>query len=79
MEHQPWQKLRCKQIQADMEALTARLIQAERALVDTRLQISAEPKVAPLMDTRTSGKAHTFTGEYKDWPELSFQLKHFAG
>ena len=31
------------------------------------------------MDTRTNGKAHTFTGEYKDWPEWPFQLKHFAG
>ena len=31
------------------------------------------------MDTRTNGKAHTFTGEYKDWIEWPFQLKHFAG
>ena len=57
------------QMRADMEALMARLIQTEQALMDTRQQVAAVPKVtAPLVDTRTIGKAPTFTGEHKDWP-----------
>ena len=68
------------QIRADMEALMARLIQTERALVDTRLQGAAVPKAtAPLVDTRTIGKAPTLTGEHKDWPEMSFQFTAFIG
>ena len=35
-------------MRADMEALMARLILAEQALLDARLQISAAPKAAPL-------------------------------
>ena len=31
------------------------------------------------MDTRTIGKALTFTGEHKDWPEWSFQLTAYMG
>ena len=51
------------------------MIQTERDLVDTRQQVAALPEVtAPLVDTRTSGKAPTFTGEHKDWPEWSVQL-----
>ena len=43
--------------------------------MDTRRQVAAVPKVtAPLVDTRTIGKAPTFTGEHKDWPEWSFQF-----
>ena len=62
------------QMRADMEALMARLVQTERALMDTR-KVAAVPKVtAPLADTRTIGKAPTFTGEHKDWPEWSFQF-----
>ena len=55
------------QMRADMEALMARLIQTERALLDTRQQVAAVPNVtAPLVDSRTIGKASTFTGEHKD-------------
>ena len=63
------------QMRSDMEALTTRLVQTERALMDTRQQVAAVPKVAaPLVETRTSGKAPTFTGGHKDWPEWSFQF-----
>ena len=34
------------QIRADMEALMARLVQTERALLDTRQQFAAVPKVS---------------------------------
>ena len=57
-----------------------RLVQTERALMDTRQQIGAAPKAAaPLADTRTIGKAATFTGDHKDWPEWSFQLTAYMG
>ena len=53
------------QVRSDMETLMTRLVQ----------QVAAGPKVAaPLVDTRTIGKAPTFTGEHKDWPEWSFQF-----
>ena len=68
------------QMRADMEALAARLIQTEQALLDTRQQLAAVPKVtAPLVDTRTIGKAPTFTGEHKDWREWSFQFTAYMG
>ena len=60
------------QMRAEMEALMARLIHTEQALLDTRLQISAAPTAASVVDTRTIGKAPTFTGEHKDWPEWPF-------
>ena len=67
-------------MRADMEALMARLVQTERALLDTRQQIAAVPKVsAPLVDTRTIGKAPTFTGVHTDWPEWSFQFVAYMG
>ena len=63
------------QLRADMEALVARLVQTERVFMDTRQQVAAVPKVSsPLVDTRTVGKAPTFTGEHKDWPEWSSQF-----
>ena len=68
------------QMRADMEALMARLVQTERALIDARQQVAAVPKVtAPLVDTRTIGKAPTFTGEHKVWPEWSFQFTAYMG
>ena len=58
----------------------ARLVQTERALVDTGLQVAAVPRAtAPLVDTRTSGKALTFTGEHKDLPEWSFSVHSVHG
>ena len=54
-------------MRADMEALMARLIQTEQALLDTRQQVAAAPRTAaPLVDTRTIGEASTFTGEHKE-------------
>ena len=48
--------------------------------MDTRQQIAAAPKAAaPLVGTRTIGKAPTFTGEHKDWPECSFQFTAYMG
>ena len=45
-------------MRSDVEALMTRLVQTERALMDTRQQVAAVPKVAaPLVDTRTIGKA----------------------
>ena len=59
------------QMRADMVA---------RALMDTRQQVAAVPKVtAPVVDTRTTGKAPTFTGEREDWPEWSFQFTEYMG
>ena len=56
------------------------LVQTERALMYTREQIAAAPKAAALLvDTRTTGKAPTFTGEHKDWPEWSFQFTAYMG
>ena len=58
----------------------ARLVQTERALIDTRQQVEAVPKVTvPFVDTGTIGKAPTFTGEHKDWPEWSFQFTAYIG
>ena len=55
----------------------ARLLQTER---DTRQHIAAVPKVtAPLVDTRTFGKALIFTGQDKDWRVWSFQLTAYMG
>ena len=63
------------QMRSDMEALMTRVVHTERALMDTRQQVAAVPKVAaPLVDTRTIGKAPTFTGEHKEWPEWSYQF-----
>ena len=63
------------QMRADIEVLMTRLVQTERALLDTRQQVAAVPKVtALLVDTKTIGKALTFNGEHKDWPEWSFQF-----
>ena len=67
------------QMRADMEALMKRLVQTERALLDTRKQIAAVPKSAPLVVTRTIGKAPMFTREHKNWPEWSFQLIAYMG
>ena len=68
------------QTRSDVEALMTRLVQTERALMDTRQQIAAAPKAAaPLVDTGTIGKALTFTGERKDWPEWSFQFTAYMG
>ena len=47
---------------------------------DSRHQVAAVPKVtAPLVDTRTIGKAPTFTGEQRKWPEWSFQFTPYMG
>ena len=68
------------QVRSDMEAMMTRLVQTERALMDTRQQVAAGPKVAALLvNTSTSGKAPTFTGEHKDWPEWSFQFTAYMG
>ena len=68
------------QIRSDMEALMTRLVQTERVLKDTRQQIAAAPKAAaPVVDTRTIGKAPPFTGEHQDWPEWSFQFNAYMG
>ena len=68
------------QIRSDMEALMTRLVQTERTLMDTRQQIAAAPMAAaPLVDTRTIGKAPTFNGEHKDWPKWSFQFTAYMG
>ena len=54
------------QLRSDMEALMTRLVETERALMDTLWQIAAAPKAAaPLVDSRTIGKAPTFTGEQR--------------
>ena len=51
MRHQPWEKLRCEQTWR----LMARLMHTEHTLLDTRLQIFAAPKAAPLVGTGTIG------------------------
>ena len=57
-----------------------RLVQTQRALMETRQQVAAGLKVAaPLVHTRTIGKALTFTGEHMDWPEWSFQFTAYMG
>ena len=69
------------QMGAGVEALMARLIQTEQASLDTRQQVAAAPRAAaaPLVDTRTIGKAPTLTSEHKDWPKWSFQLTATVG
>ena len=55
------------QTRADMEALMARLMQTQQALLDTRQQVAAAPRAAaPLVNTRTVVRAPRFTGEHKD-------------
>ena len=40
------------EMRADMGALMARLVQTQKALMDTRQQVAAVPKItAPLVDT----------------------------
>ena len=56
-----------------MEAPMTRLVQTERALMETRQQVAAVPKV------RTIGKSPTFAGEHKDWPEWLFQFTAYMG
>ena len=48
-------------------------------ILDTGQQVEAVPRLAPLVDTRTIGKAPTFTGEHKDWPVWSFQCIAYMG
>ena len=51
------------QMRADMEALMARLIPTEQTLQGARQQVAAVPRAAaPLVDSRTIGKASAFTG-----------------
>ena len=68
------------QMRTDMEALMTRLVQTERALMDTRPHVAAVPKVAaPRVDTRTICKAPSVTGEHKAWPKWPFQLTAHMG
>ena len=58
-----------------VSSLMARLIKTEHALLGTSQQVASSPRVAaPLVGTRTIGKAPTVTGEQKDCPEWSFQF-----
>ena len=71
-------------MRSDMEALMTRLVQTERALMDTRQQIAAVPKAAaPLVDTRTIGKALAFIGHFsslRTWDlRILRRLKHCVG
>ena len=68
------------QVRSGIEALMTRLVQTESALMETRQQVAAGPKVAaPLVDTRTIGEALTFTGDHNNWPEWSFQSTSYMG
>ena len=53
------------ELRADMEALMTRFIPKEQALFDTPQHVAAAARAAaPLVDTRTIGKAPTFSGEH---------------
>ena len=57
-----------------------RLTPPEQALFDTRQHVAAAARAAArLVDTRTIGKAPTFSGEHKDWPDWSFQCTAYMG
>ena len=48
--------------------------------MNTRQQVAAVPKAtAPLVDTRTIGKAPTFTGKHKDWSGWPFPFTAYMG
>ena len=63
-----------EEMRAGLEALTARLLQAEQALMETRERAAFMPRPKPLVDTRTIGKALAFSGAHQDWLEWAFQL-----
>ena len=76
----PVTKQHFRNIREDMEALTARLIQTEQTLLDTRQQVAAVPKASALLvDTRTIGKAPKLIGRHRDWPEWPFQFTACMG
>ena len=52
---------------------------AETHFHASHLQCFAAPREAPLLDTHTIGRAPTFTGDHKDWPEWSFQFTTHVG
>ena len=63
---------------ADMEALMAPGANRE-GIVGYATANRNCTEVNTLVDTRTIGKALTFTGEHKDWPEWSFQFLAYMG
>ena len=70
------------QMRADMEALMARLVQTERALMDSTTSRScAEDHSTTRRHSNDwqSYHIHTFIGEHKDWPEWSFQFTAYMG
>ena len=58
------------QMRADMKTLMSRLIQADSSFAG----YETAPNATPLVDTRTTGMAPTFSGENKDWLEWSFEF-----
>ena len=73
-------------MRAAIEALQARLVQAEQELTHNRISNAAGAAAvnvtkAPesLVDTRTIGKPQNFSGEHKDWAEWSFQFSAYMG
>ena len=56
-----------KQMMNAMESMQTRLVMTEKALVEARAGTTPPQKMAPLVDTRSIGKAPSFSGEHKDW------------
>ena len=67
------------QMKSVMENMQSRLVMTENALVEARAAIVPTPKTASLVDTRSIGKAPSFSGEHKEWHDWSFQLTAYMG
>ena len=53
------------QMRSAMENMQSRLVMTENALAEARAAAVPTPKTASLVDTRSIGKAHNFSGEHK--------------
>ena len=67
------------QMRSVMENIQSRLVMTENALVEARAAIVPTPKTASLVDTRSIGKAPSFSGEHKEWHDWSFQFTAYMG
>ena len=67
------------QMRSAMENMQSRLVMTENALVEAKAAIAPPPKTTSLVDTRSIGKAPSFSGEHKEWHDWSFQFTAYMG
>ena len=67
------------QMRSAMENMQSRLVMIENALVEAKAAIAPTPNTTRLVDTRSIGKAPSFSGEHKEWHDWSFQFSAYLG